>query len=363
MREIVEKPMAPPARQDDAPTGAPPRVVPVRLPDATAGQRRWLVVEAPPRLLVPRRLQQAGLAGYEPEAMACFLAALDSVGDGAVWDIGANVGVYGLVARALTGRAVRGFEAVPDLASLASTIAAANGLAYPVDDLALGAEPGVATLYLSDRSDTSNSLAEGFRPSSTSLSVPVETVDAIAAKTGECPIVIKVDTETTEPEVLRGAAKTVAEHRPWILCEVLARPYCGPALMDAIASWGYHWYHLAGEFPLAPAAEIRGDNDAMMWLLAPEPLPEAFWDAAQRWRDRLAVCVPVEPATEVADLQREVRKARNSTKKAERRLAALNDSATMEAGRIVRDVARRPVRGGLEAPGRALRLWRSRRDR
>ena len=355
--------MASPARQDDPPTEAPPRVIPVRLPDATASRRRWLVVEAPPHLLVPRRLQQAGLAGYEPEALACFLAAIDSAGDGAVWDIGANVGVYGLVARALTDRTVRGFEAVPDLAALASQIAAANGLAYPVEDVALGAEPGVATLYLSDHSDTSNSLAAGFRPSSTSLSVPVETVDAIAAKTGERPAVIKIDTETTEPEVLRGAAETVAEHRPWILCEVLARAHCGPALMEAVASWGYHWYHLAGEFPLAEAAEIRGDNDAMMWLLAPEPPSRGFWDAAQGWRDRLAACVPIEPASEVANLRRAVRNARASTTKAERRLTALSSSATMEAGRIVRDVARRPVRGGLEAPGRALRLWRSRRGR
>jgi hypothetical protein len=133
--------------------------------------------------------------------------------------------------------------------------------------------------------------------------------------------------------------------------------------MEAVASWGYHWYHLAGEFPPAESAEIRGDNDAMMWLLAPEPPAPAFWDAAQGWRDRLAACVPVEPASEVADLQRQVRRARASTRKVERRLAALNDSATMEAGRIVRDVARRPFRGGLEAPGRALRLWRSRRGR
>jgi FkbM family methyltransferase len=362
MREIAEQPMTTPARQDGPPTEAP-RVVPVRLPETTAGRRRWLVVEAPPHLLVPRRLQQAGLAGYEPEAMACFLAALDAAGDGTVWDIGANVGVYGLVARALTNRAVRGFEAVPDLASLASTVAAANGLAYPVEGIALGAEPGIATLYLSDRSDTSNSLAAGFRPSSASLDVPVETVDAIAVKTGERPAVIKIDTETTEPEVLRGAAKTVAEHRPWILCEVLARPYCGPALMEAVASWGYHWYHLAGEFPPAEAAEIRGDNDAMMWLLAPEPPSQAFWDAARGWHDRLAACAPVEPASEVAYLRRQVRNARASAGELERRLTALNGSATMEAGRIVRDVARRPVRGGLEAPGRALRLWRSRRNR
>ena len=340
------------------------RIVPVRLPAADAdstGARKWVVLEAPDNLLIPRKLEQQGLAGYEPEALACFLASLGEADDGAVWDVGTNVGVYGLVARALTDRPVRGFEAVPDLASTATDAAVTNGLPYPVEAAALGAEPGEATFYLSDGSDTSNSLAAGFRPSSRSLTVPVDTLDEVVERTGEHPAVLKIDTETTEPDVLRGGAKTIAEHRPWILCEVLARSYCGPALMDVVQEWDYHWYHIKGEFPLAPADEIKGDNSAMMWLFAPEPPSPEFWDAAQRWRDRLAACGPAGPISELYRTRRELKAARKATKLARGELKALKTSATMEVGRIVTDVARRPIRGTWAAPRRAMRLWRSRR--
>lgn len=273
------------------------RVVPIRLPvspnsPSAAAQRKWIVLEAPANLVVPKFLERDGLAGYEPKALACFLAAIGAAHDGAVWDVGANVGVYGMVARALTDRAVRAFEPEPDIAALALRTAVSNGLFHPVETLALGSERGSATFYLSDRGDSSNSLARDFRPSSRSLTVAVETVDEIVARTGEHPAVLKIDTETTESDVLRGAAKTLADHRPWILCEVLSRTRYGRELMEVMGPWGYHWYHIAGEFPLAPAAEIRGDNSDTMWLFTPEPVPPEFWNDAQEWLDRLAECAP-----------------------------------------------------------------------
>jgi FkbM family methyltransferase len=351
-------------REGDPGPAAPEeqRVVPIRLPvEAGSDGREWIVCEAPRSMLVPRMLAATGLAGYEPDTIACFLAALELAGEGAVWDVGANIGVYGLIAKALGDREVRGFEAVPDLAAAASATAVGNGLDYPIDAVALGAEPGEAVFYLSDRSDTSNSLAEGFRPSSRSLTVPVDTVDEIVKRTGEYPAVLKIDTETTEPDVLRGAAVTIAEHRPWILCEVLTRPYCGPALMEVIESWGYQWFLIKGEFPLAPTDEIEGDAEAMMWLLAPEaPSPE-FWAAARRWRERLDECGPVGPQQELKAVRAELKAERRKTRQVRAKLSALKSSATMQAGGIVADMARRPLRGTLAAPGKALKLWRSRR--
>ena len=46
-----------------------------------------------------------------------------------------------------------------------------------VEELALGREAGTATFFLSDRSDSSNSLAEGYRESSRQLDVTVETLE------------------------------------------------------------------------------------------------------------------------------------------------------------------------------------------
>jgi hypothetical protein len=72
------------------------RVMRLRLPTPPQGSvpegasRQWLVVEAPTHCYIPKVLEQKGLAGYEPEALACFLAATAVARPGAVWDIGAR---------------------------------------------------------------------------------------------------------------------------------------------------------------------------------------------------------------------------------------------------------------------------------
>ncbi|MGE5285976.1 MAG: FkbM family methyltransferase [Micromonosporaceae bacterium] len=275
------------------------RVVPIALPvrqstaQSAARTRELITMTLPSDLRVPRRLGYHGLAGYEPEGLACFLAAADVAGPGAVLDIGANVGIYAALAAALTGREVRAFEPMPSLVDAARRFAAENQLRYGTELLALGAKNGSARLYLSSNSDTSNSLAAGFRDSSSQIEVPVETLDSYAARTGMVPAVMKVDTETTEPDVLAGAAATIREHRPWILCEVLAGRV-EDRLTEVLAPFGYHWYHVTGEIPYEPADKIAGDETYtnLMWLFAPEEPGEAFWAALREWVAALAECTP-----------------------------------------------------------------------
>lgn len=97
------------------------------------------------------------------------------------------------------------FEPTPDLARQMRAICEANGLSVNVEQAAAGAAPGTARLYLSANTDSSNSLRRGFRRSYRSVKVAVESVDGYAARTGLAPAVIKIDTEVTEPDVLRGA--------------------------------------------------------------------------------------------------------------------------------------------------------------
>jgi len=193
-------------------------------------------------MYVPRRLAEVGFAGYEPIALPHFLAALETAGPGAVFDIGLNVGPYALMTRAFSDREVVGFEPTPDLARVARECAVDNDLAYTVEELALGAEDGTARLYLSDSTDSSNSLNPTFRQNSFVIDVPLETLDSYVERTGIKPAVLKVDTETTEPAVLAGAARTVQALRSWVLCEVLAGQQ-PDEIRDVIADWGYTWYN------------------------------------------------------------------------------------------------------------------------
>jgi FkbM family methyltransferase len=271
----------------------PQRVVDLAMPlppagSGTAPATRGLTIRTPLRTYVNRLLEESGLAGYEPDTLACFLAAIDENGSAPAFDVGANIGVFSWLAAALTPATVVAFEPTPDLAALMRSICAANRLNVRVEEIALGAAPGTAELFISDKTDSSNSLREGFRASHRSVSVPVETIDGYVARTGTTPSVLKVDTESTEPDVLRGAAGLLAGRRPWIICEVLAGR-TESELMSILEPLDYAWYRIDGSGPLDRRSTIEGDPTwkHMNWLFAPaEPSP-AFWQSFAAWRSSI----------------------------------------------------------------------------
>lgn len=99
-------------------------------------------------------------------------------------DIGANVGLYALLAAMISDRPVCAVEPTPDLAQAARDLAQLNGLDISVEELALGDRSGTATLYLSDRTDSSNSLNPNFRRHSREIEAELRTVDEHVERTG-----------------------------------------------------------------------------------------------------------------------------------------------------------------------------------
>jgi FkbM family methyltransferase len=282
-----------------APPPAPPAAPPARPTHRTVtipvpgSPERTLSLTAPVALLVPRKLAKDGLVGYEASAVPCFLAAIETAGPGAVFDIGANVGLYAALAAAVSDRDVLAFEPFPTLSEVAERFAADNDLGFRIESIAMGRETTTATLYLSDSSDSSNSLAPGFRESTRQIEVPVETLDGYVQRTGVVPAVIKIDTESTEPDVLFGAAETLRVHRPWVLCEVLAGRV-EERLTEALAPHGYEWYPITDEVPYEHATVIEGDRSYqhLMWLFAPERPDEAFWSAVTAHRAAIVAAEP-----------------------------------------------------------------------
>lgn len=55
---------------------------------------RTLAIRTPAYTHVSRVLETTGLAWYEPDTLACFMAAIEEQRFGPVYDIGANIGVY-----------------------------------------------------------------------------------------------------------------------------------------------------------------------------------------------------------------------------------------------------------------------------
>lgn len=269
------------------------RAFTLSLPSLSGGNRRSLDVDLPSDLYVPALLEADGLAGYEAPSLACWMTMLFSGGDGAAFDIGANVGPYAWLAAALTRRKVTAFEPVPHLANALRSVAQANQLEITVETIALADRNGSAMLHLSDQTDSSNSLLEGFRRSSRSIEVDVRTVDSYVDETGLIPHAMKIDTETTEPEVLFGARKTLIAHRPWLIVEVLAQR-SEDRLREALTSLGYHWYRIDDEPPFERASDISGDptHQHMNWLFAPTEPDGGFWDEMTAWLEALRLCAP-----------------------------------------------------------------------
>lgn len=247
---------------------------------------------------VQRALRRDGLAGYEPSTIATLLTLFDEHSEGlSFFDVGANMGLYALLCAAIFDPdEVHAFEPTPTTVDVLRKIVRTNRFNVEVVAEALGDVNSTANLHLSTASDSSNSLVEGFKQSTETVSVPVRRLDDYVAASGVAPTIMKIDVETHEPAVLAGASETIARHRPYIVIEVLYRRRRdhGVEITEVMAPHGYTYYRL-DEAPSWTAESIvtgtRGRTDSD-WLLAPEPLNADFEDRWMGWKGRLAECGP-----------------------------------------------------------------------
>ncbi|SKA33020.1 methyltransferase, FkbM family [Marinactinospora thermotolerans DSM 45154] len=282
------------------PARVPPRVrvFDLRLPRRPGGPAIGpdvLRVRAPGDYWVPRHLERTGLAGYEPEALSCFLATLDHARPGAVLDVGANVGVYSVLAAARTYRPVHAFEPTPEIAVTARAIAADNDLDLRVEELALSNHTGSAWLRLSATTDASNSLASGYRRELGRIQVPLDTLAHWRERACVVPAVVKIDTETTEPDVIAGGLEVLRRFRPWVFCDVLPDHSVQERLMALLEPLGYGWYHLCGDPPYPARDSISGHGPKArerMWMFAPDSPGPRFWRTVLGWREAVGACLP-----------------------------------------------------------------------
>jgi FkbM family methyltransferase len=147
-----------------------------------------------------------------------------------VWDVGANVGLFSLCAAAVSGRSGFVLSIEPDLwlAHLITRSCQAIA-AYPCSQVAvlcasISDSNSVSRLEIVERARASNHLvgmtgsteAGGRRRVQPTVSLTLDfLLDYFPA-----PSVLKIDVETHELSVLKGAARLLNEIRPTIWCEV-----------------------------------------------------------------------------------------------------------------------------------------------
>jgi FkbM family methyltransferase len=203
--------------------------VTVRLPDGEHPMRFDLDPERPNEEIVLGFLKGGRL--YEPDVAAVFLRAIKA-GD-TVFDVGANIGIFSVLAARLTGAdgCVVGFEPAPDNRERLAANLALNGITnvIVVDQPASDRTEGV-TFHLNSDSAGGHSLwnpgkhpdHQKSRGKPRSIVMTTTTIDAEMARLRLTPPkLIKIDTEGAEHRVLAGAVKLLMEFKvPYVIAEL-----------------------------------------------------------------------------------------------------------------------------------------------
>lgn len=187
---------------------SPLRLVPgraiVRILQGRLRGKRWIVGST---------AHGAWLGSYDPQ-LQTWLEERVKPGD-VVYDIGANVGFFTLLASVLTGPEghVYAFEPLPRNIRYLRRHLALNGVTnVTVVDQAVSDRAGVERLD----ADTWGHIGARFSPTG-DVEVPTATLDQLVANGARAPDCMKINIEKAELRALTGAAETIATARPVVL--------------------------------------------------------------------------------------------------------------------------------------------------
>lgn len=173
-----------------------------------------------------------------------------------VWDVGANLGFFALVAGRVVGPSGRvvAFEPVRASAAAIRRNAKLNGLDAIVEarEAAVWSESGRGDLLVVADRSWSHLAATGHH-AQTRAEVPVELVtgDDLVAAGEPPPDVVKVDVEGAEIQVLDGMERVLREHGPALVIELHET---NRGVAERLRAVGYAMENLDGPEPIEEAA-------------------------------------------------------------------------------------------------------------
>ncbi|WP_128564201.1 FkbM family methyltransferase [Methylobacterium crusticola] len=220
--------------------------------------------------------RQIAAGSYEAPLPFLMMATLVRI-DGIFVDVGANTGIYSIMANSVAGgRKILAFEPLPKVLEALRRNLSLNNIAEQVEihEVALSDKDGTAVLHIPDPGhgllETSASLEQGFQQVHSTITVPVKRFDDLAIP--DLIGVIKVDIEGHEHAFLRGAQDTIMRDRPIVFAEVV-----GPAKRGAIGAFLHNVGYM--DFRLRPDMAIH-DGEVLF--------DDAAWNHALVPAERLA---------------------------------------------------------------------------
>ena len=172
-------------------------------------------------------------------------------------DVGASTGCYSLLARYHPNLTVYAFEPVPLTARVLSENVHLNDLESKVHVHQVGISNynGTGILHsVKALGGSGVSIVDGkpaWHKDCEDIPVSVMTIDAFCELHEIAPTFLKIDTEGAEKLVLEGAAKTIEQYHPFILCEYSPENidqfgYAPSDIIKKIEDWGYVWTNPEG---------------------------------------------------------------------------------------------------------------------
>jgi len=193
----------------------------------TSGERVWTQIEEGPGkglwVELNPRTGQSYLRGQAETVVQSILA--ERLRPGIVfYDLGANIGLFSLLAARLvspTGRVIS-FEPDPDTAARLERNIARNGYEnMTVVQAGVSSTTEKRSFRVADASSPDHGVGRFTEEEADGKNILVECValdDFV--RNAPAPDAIKCDVEGAEIEVLRGAKNVLREHKPWIICEM-----------------------------------------------------------------------------------------------------------------------------------------------
>ena len=202
-----------------------------------------------------------GLDGYEPESIHLFRTFASSAE--VIMDIGANTGIYALVAAAENPSSkVYAFEPVPRIYQRLEKNRSLNKASnLQLSQSVIANFNGNTTLYIPiGKMPTSSSIVKGHRRAEQKIEVRTTTLDTYVELENILKVdLMKIDTEATEQWVLEGGIKMIERDRPAIVCEVL-KTDTGRAIQNILDKLGYLYFWITAD-GLIKRSNIQGDPE------------------------------------------------------------------------------------------------------
>ncbi len=204
------------------------------------------------------------LTGDDVRAMKFIIRNLE---EGKVfYDVGANYGFYGLLAKEMVGDSgeVHLFEPIPTLAALLRKNFENGGGRTFVNEVAVAESSGQATFYeafssrMSGESTLLSRVAEAQPSRFRRTTMPAITLDEYC-KTHSPPALLKIDVEGAEDKVLSAAGQLFKKSRPIVLMETWYPPAENEGHLRAVR-WllqkGYLSYSIKADGGLVPVPDL-----------------------------------------------------------------------------------------------------------